>query len=145
MIAMTSRLAALLITLSIFVGVVVAHADEKTKDPDIVINITGPGAGAKYIKDGDAEEKEVIVKVGQTVRWVNKGTVSHTATSFLKAENKPVFDTDVIDADDSADVKFDGALFTKAGGKAGGEVELKYFCRRHPAQMKNGKILFRDH
>ncbi len=121
-----------------------AGSDDKSADDTIVINITGNGPNAKYIKDGDNQENPVAVKVGQKVKWVNKGNTRHSATSFQQKCGNPVFDTDLIDPNDSKEVLFDSTLFMNAGGAAGGQVDLTYFCKRHPAQMKNGKITLSD-
>ncbi len=126
-------------------GQAAAPNDERTSDDTIVINITGNGYGAKYLQDGESTEKPVLVKVGQTVKWVNKGNLEHSATSFMQDKSsKPVFDTGVFAHAESKAIKFDSNLFRNAGGVAGGQVELPYFCTRHPATMKNGKIILSD-
>ena len=127
------------------IGRSVEGNDEKTSNDTIVINITGTGPRAKYVRDGDTEEKPVLVQVGQTVKWVNNGNLQHSATSFMQNKSgNPIFDTDLIEPTHSKEIKFDSALFTSAGGTPGGQVQLTYFCTIHPVQMKNGKIVLSD-
>jgi plastocyanin len=122
-------------------------ADDTDKNDVIVINIGGGGAGgegtqAKYIRAGDSSQKPVEVRVGQTVRWVNKDDHGHTATSSNKGrDDKPLFDTGELDKKDAKkDIKFDASIFRQAGGQAGGKVELQYFCAFHP-RMKSTIVL----
>lgn len=113
---------------------------------DIKINITGPGATAKYIKEGDAAQLAVEVTVGQTVRFSNTvmTTATHTATSNMKdAMGNRIFNTGNIAVGTFKDVAFDAALYKKAGGTPGGQVDLDYFCALHPATMKS-KIILKD-
>jgi plastocyanin len=122
----------------------VAGSDQKASDDAVVINITGNGPSAKYVKEGDTEEKPVAVQVGQTVKWVNKGNLQHSATSFKNQGEKPIFDTGLIEPAESKEIKFDSDLFASAGGTTGGQVELTYFCTKHPTFMKNGKLILSD-
>src|SRR5690606_6021800 len=39
------------------------------------------------------------------------------------------------------DFTFSEAVYTAAGGMAGGSVELEYFCARHPTLMKSKIVL----
>jgi plastocyanin len=138
-----SRFVALGLSLLAF-GCIVAAGGDEPRDQAIVINIVGPAGKAKYIKEGEKEEKPVDVNVGQTVRWVNKGTMEHSVTSFLKKDDKPVFNTGLFNPEDQREIKFDRDIYTKAGGKPGEEVELKYFCTKHPTSMRNGQINLYD-
>jgi plastocyanin len=126
-------------------GRAAAVNDDKASGEIIVINITGDGPNAKYIRDGDTQEKPVVVNVGQTVKWVNNGDLQHSATSFTQNQSgHPIFDTNLIDPMQSKEIKFDSKLFTSAGATAGGQVQLTYFCTKHPGLMKNGKIVLSD-
>lgn len=116
-------------------------ADDKNKEPDKTIKITGDDSKAKYIEVGKTEQEPVEVVVGQTVRWHNKSNVAHTATSDLKVEDKAVFDTDSIDPEESKDIVFTKELYEKAGGKPGGMVKLHYHCTPHPKTMQSDIIL----
>src|SRR3954454_21740544 len=61
-----------------------------------VINITGNGTDAQYIEAGKPKQLNVRLKVGDTVKWVNQGDRTHTATSDVKtAEGKRVFDVTI--------------------------------------------------
>jgi plastocyanin len=105
----------------------------------IVILIT---AEMKYIKEGDKVQKPITVKVGETVVWKNTDPCeAHTATSKLKKDGKPVFDTGDIAAGKSAKIVFDRKLFESLGGKAGGQVEIDYLCTIHPAKGRAKIIL----
>ena len=121
-----------------------AGNDQKASDDTVVINITGNGPSAKYLKEGDTEEKPVAVHVGQTVKWVNKGNLEHSATSFKNNGDKPIFDTGLIEAMQSKEITFDSDSFVSAGGTTGGQVELTYFCTKHPTLMKNGKLILSE-
>lgn len=94
----------------------------------------------KYIKEGDTEQKPVVVKVGQTVIWKNSDEVKHTATSKTEKDGKPLFDTGKIAADKTAKIIFDQKLFAAFGGKAGGEVTVEYYCIPHKPNMKSSII-----
>src|SRR4051794_29528426 len=81
-----------------------ANAEQKERKTDdvIVVNITGKGSNAKYIKEGDTKQQDVEVLVGQTVRWVNKdsstGKMQHTATSNAKKKDgNRVFQTKALE------------------------------------------------
>lgn len=124
--------------------VLAAGADDKKKDAadEVVINITGNGGKAKYIKAGDTAAKDVTVVVGQTVKWVNKGNKTHTATSSLKVGDKAVFDTGDLRANASGSVTFDEQKYKDAGGKDGKAVTLEYYCTVHGKEnMKSNLIL----
>jgi plastocyanin len=121
-----------------------AGNDQNASDETVVINITGNGPNAKYLKEGDTEEKPVAVHVGQTVKWVNKGNLQHSATSFKNKGDKPIFDTDLIEPMQSKEITFDSDLFASAGGTTAGQIELTYFCTKHPTLMKNGKLTLSD-
>ena len=109
---------------------------------DVTIHITGLGTAAKYIKEGDTEQKDVTVKVGQTVKWANDVMTNKTHTATCKdATGQVIFDTDDLVVGASKDVVMDRTLFVKAGGVAGSKVELNYVCARHPATMKSKIIL----
>src|SRR5262245_60153748 len=87
-----------LVVLVALVAVARAAEDEKDKKKEqakeVVINIKGAGAHAKYIKEGDDDQKDVTVTVGQKVTWKNeKDNAPHTATSKLKVGDKEVFNT----------------------------------------------------
>src|SRR5438045_515822 len=138
----TVPLALALLTLAVLAAAPAAPAGDKDKpkqDPnEVLIVITGPGGDAKYIKDGDKEQKDVVVTVGQKVTWRNDGNKAHTATSTKQVGGKPLFNTDTLKAKESKTITFDQKLFDDAGGTAGGEVKLEYFCQIHgPAKMKS--------
>lgn len=111
-------------------GCVIAGASYSARAQDlVVINITGPGGDAKYIREGDSTQKPVEITVGQTVRWVNKGDVQHSATSG--PAGMYIFDTGLLDRGAHSDVTFTEAIFQAAGGQAGQTVDLQYRCRVH--------------
>ncbi len=123
-------------------ALIVVAAEDKKKDKDdvIVINIEGKGKNSKYIKEGDKEQKDVTVIVGQTVKWVNKSNAPHTATSDLKVKDKPLFDTKRLNPKDKpteASILFDEQKYKDAGGKDGKPVPLSYHCEIHPEMMSN--------
>jgi plastocyanin len=128
-------------------AVAVTADDEKKKKEqatEVIINIKGPGAKGKYVKDGDNEQKDVTVTVGQKVTWKNeKGNAPHTATSKLKVDDKAVFDTEKLVGGDNKTIVFDEALYKKAGGKDGKEVELEYYCRIHGENNMKSKIILK--
>jgi plastocyanin len=115
---------------------------QKDKGGDvIVITIKGMNADS-YIKDGDTKTKDVTVMVGQKVKWVCKDCDTHTATCTVKdKDGKALFDTGDLNVNESKEIAFDAALFARAGGKAGGKVELPYICEYHAKTMKSKIIL----
>ena len=88
----------------------------------------------------------VVVYVGDTVKWVNMGDRTHTATSDVLVAGNPLFDTHDITTTTPVTIAFDSALYAKAstavGVSAGGRVHLGYFCAKHPDSM-GGKIVFK--
>ena len=57
----------------------VGHAD------NITINLQGSKNHAQYIQQGQTQQLNVVVTVGDTVNWVNPtGNSNHTATSELR-------------------------------------------------------------
>ncbi len=124
------------LALATLAGVAVSPAapqrQTKAAGEKVVINITAGGAKAKYVKEGEKEQKPVVVTVGQTVVWKNTDDDTHTATHKPKEGGKALFDTGEIDGGKSKEVVFDQKLFEAAGGKAGGQVELDYRCTLHP-------------
>jgi len=136
---------AALIAVAVLVAVAAEDKDKKKdKDDVIVINIKGKGGKSKFIKEGDDDQKDVTVTVGQTVKWVNVSNAPHTATCDVKANDKPIFRTPEMDPDDkdkkSASVTFDKQKYDDAGGKDGKPVDLPYHCEIHPS-MKSKIIL----
>jgi len=111
-----------------------------------VINITGNGSDAQYIEQGKTKQLNVVVKVGDTVVWKNNpGNKTHTATSDVNVDGKPLFTTGNIAAGaTSAPILFNQAMYDAAvkatGGKAGERVHLGYFCEKHPSLM-GGKLV----
>lgn len=136
----------LLILLAWAVSATAEDEKEKKKEQakEVVIHIKHPGAQAKYIKEGDTEQKDVTVVVGQKVTWKNAtGNAPHTATSKLKVEDEALFDTKKLNGGDNKTVDFDEALYKKAGGKDGNAVELIYFCRIHGENNMKSKIILK--
>jgi plastocyanin len=127
-----------------FLLTTLAHTsqDKTTKEAaDVIVITITPTSAGKYIKEGDKAQKPVIVKIGQTVIWKNTDLdMEHTATSVLKKDGKPVFDTGAIDTGKMAKIIFDQKLFENAGGKAGEEITLEYVCTDHK-RMKSTIIL----
>ena len=120
----------------------VSEARPGDKDGVIVINIKGNSLDDCFVKEGDKKTMDVTVKVGQKVRFVNKDCDTHTATSVAKdKDGKFLFDTGDLNGNDSKEIAFDADLFAKAGGKAGGKVELPYLCEYHKKTMKSKIIL----
>jgi len=109
----------------------------------IVINITKGGMDAKYVKQGESEQKPVEVAVGQTIRWVNTDAdSSHTATSTAKgSDGTPLFDTSFLNGKSEKAIVFTRDLFKAAGGQPGKSIELEYFCRVHTPKMKSSLTL----
>ena len=121
---------------------------------DITIEIQGDDDDALYIQTDPkppypGRQHNVIVTVGQSVQWVNKGNKAHTATSDLKvgsgATKAYLFDTDQIEAGaTSAARTFAQADYDKArvalGLDDGDPLPLGYFCTNHPGTM-GGKLL----
>jgi plastocyanin len=137
----------LLAILAVSVVTVACAGAVSAFDDPIVIHITGPGMNAKYIKEGDAVQQDVAVKVGQSVIWKNdtKTTKSHTASATTKdAAGKRVFDTGSISVGDSAQIDMTKALYDGAGGTAGGQLELEYICTIHGANAMKSKIVLAD-
>src|SRR5262245_29202050 len=90
--------------------------DEPKSGKVIVIKIT---KDRKYIQEGAKEQKPVVVKVGQTVRWQNEDNTTHSATSDLEAtKDESLFDTGDIKAkgkkNDHVDITFDKKLWDAA-------------------------------
>jgi plastocyanin len=117
-----------------------ACAAEKT------INITGNGPDAQFVEDGKTKQLNVVVNVGDTVRWKNNSDRTHTATSDVNVTvGNPLFDTKNIAAGDSVIVTFDQALYDAAvkatGSKSGDTLHLGYFCAKHPALMGGMLVL----
>ncbi len=140
------RLTAVLLTLTaLAIGSAATPGDKgepKNGAPEIVINITGDGDMAKYIKEGDKDQLPVAVTVGQTVNWKNKGNKKHTATSKLKVGDKPLFNTGTLKSGESKSITFNKKMFEDAGGTVGGQVNLDYICLIHgEAKMKSSIIL----
>jgi plastocyanin len=127
-----------LLALTAFVAVA-AEGDKETPK-EVIINIVGGGADAKYIKEGDDEQKAVAVTVGQKVTWKNKGAFPHTATSKKKGDKGPLFDTKRLKKGESKSIEFDTKLYEAAGGKDGKEVELEYFCEIHGEEMMKSSL-----
>jgi plastocyanin len=121
-----------------------AADDKKEAAKEVVINIKGGGGKAKYVKEGDDDQKDVTVTVGQKVTWNNeKGNAPHTATSKLKADDKEVFDTGRLKGGESKTIEFDETLYKKAGGKDGKDVELEYYCTIHGEKNMKSKIVLK--
>jgi plastocyanin len=111
-------------------------------DGVIVINIKANSLDECFVKEGDKKTMDVTVKVGQKVRFVNKDDDTHTATSVAKdKDGKFIFDTGDLNLKESKEITFDADLFARAGGKAGGKVELPYLCEYHKKTMKSKIIL----
>src|SRR5438128_2469809 len=95
---------AALIAVAVLVAVAAEDKDDKDKKKDkddpIVINIKDKGGKSKFIKEGDDDQKDVTVTVGQTVKWVNVSNAPHTATCDVMANDKPIFRTPEMDPDD---------------------------------------------
>ena len=81
---------------------------------------TAPAASATLkveIDNFKFEPRELIVKVGQSVTWINHDDVPHTATVKGKS---PAFDSKLLDTDEQFSF-----TFTKPGTYA-------YYCKLHP-------------
>jgi plastocyanin len=76
-----------------------------------------------------ADGKQLVVKVGQTVRWTNKDTAPHTVTT-TKAPVK--FDSGTLNQGDSWSY-----TFTKAG-------TYEYYCAVHPDMVASVKVVADD-
>lgn len=124
----------------------VASRNANADDAIVTINIVGAGGRAKYIAEGETEQKQVTVAVGQTVRWSNgPQSAAHTATATMKdADGRVIFDTGTIRRNEQADVLLDRELYERAGGKVGGSVVLEYFCVIHGIENMKSSILLAD-
>ena len=104
-------------------GVALAGDDEKVVRPDNTVEF---GNGVGYVEKGKKEAKSVSVVVGQTIRWVNKGDTPQSATSDLKIDGKPLFDTGLLEPGEHKDIPFHIDVYRKAEGKTAGAVTLTY-------------------
>jgi plastocyanin len=86
-------------------------------------NTVDPG-NQVVIENFSFSPRELIVKVGARVTWVNRDDVPHTATSNTKPK---AFDSRTLDMDESFSF-----VFNQAG-------EFPYFCAVHPHMT--GKII----
>jgi plastocyanin len=131
----------ILITASIYL----LSFPQTTNSQEIVrIRISGPGANAEYILEGETEQSPVHVNVGQTVRWINDERPRHTATATgTNSSGDRLFNTGTLREGEEADVLMDNELFLAAGGTTGGTVELDYICAFHPQTMQ-GTIALKD-
>jgi plastocyanin len=113
----------------------------------LVIHITGPGSTAKYILEGSNQPEPVHVRVGQTVLWKNDAqtTTTHTASSKKRdAAGNRLFDTGNIGVGAQKEIPITQAIFTAAGGTAGGSVELEYICKLHGEQNMHASLIVED-
>src|SRR5690349_17706833 len=79
-----------------------------------VINITPAGTDAQFIEDGKTKQLNVRIKIGDTVKWVNRGDRTHTATSDVRtAAGKRIFDLTIAQNGD-ASFLFDQAAYDAA-------------------------------
>jgi plastocyanin len=72
----------------------------------------------------------VVINVGDSVRWINKDGVTHTATR----EDAPAFDTGGLAQNESRTVEFN-----QASSSAG----FEYFCKPHQTMKGRVKVLSR--
>jgi plastocyanin len=135
--------------LAAVMALALASAVSPLRAADVLIDIKGAGGTAQYIQRGKDTQLTVEVFVGDTVKWENLGTVTHTATSDLKVAGRFLFDTGNITttgADKIKSVAFTQAMYDDAvralGATAGGPVHIGYFCDKHPNAM-GGKIIFK--
>jgi hypothetical protein len=120
----------------VWAGLVMASGEEEKK-PDKTIEIREGAAG--YVESGKTGPGEIAVVVGQTVRWQNQADRAQSATSDLKVEGKPLFDTKLIKPGESKDLLFDINVYEKAGGKRAGAVTLAFHSTAD--LNKKGKIV----
>ncbi|MDR3620163.1 MAG: hypothetical protein P4L85_12490 [Paludisphaera borealis] len=103
---------------------------EKGKKPDRTIEIVRENGKIVFReKDkpkGQGKPRAVAVVVGETVRWVNRDTESHTLKSVAKVGGKPVFDTQAIKPGEHKDVVFNIDMYRGVGGLPAQYVTLKY-------------------
>ena len=108
----------------------------------------GSGPTAQFLQDGMPPQLNVVIAVGDTVKWVNEDTLgtAHTATSDVSVDGRKLFDTDRIAAPGSHVIEFNQALYDKAARAINGAdtrsstVHLGYYCRPHEASM-GGKLV----
>ena len=74
----------------------------------------GPTVHEVKIKRFKFDPKQVEVKVGDTIRWINEDLAPHTATADERG-----WDTDKLEKDDSAEIVVSA------------EMETSYFCLYH--------------
>lgn len=79
------------------------------------------------MKDFAFNPKEVVVEVGDTVRWTNNDGARHDA----KRDDAPTFNTGLLDPGVSAEV-----VFTEASDAVG----FSYYCTPH-ASFMTGKVI----
>lgn len=79
------------------------------------------------IVEFEYKPEELVVQVGDTVKWINRDEMSHTATRDLT----PTFDTGFLGKDqESAEI-----VFSTASDKVG----FEYFCSPHPFMI--GRVI----
>lgn len=103
-----------------------ASDDEKVVKPDNTVEFE---TGVGFVEKGKKEAKSVSIVVGQTLRWVNKGDTPQSATSDLKVDGKPLFDTGLLQPGEHKDIPFFIDLYRKAEGKTAGAVTLTYHSK----------------
>lgn len=78
-----------------------------------------PNTHQIIIKGGEYLPSELTIQVGDTVQWINKDFIPHTATAQDEAE-QTLWDTGNLNKGDSAEIQF-----TEVG-------QSDYICLYHP-------------
>ncbi len=139
---MISRKWPVLVCLVLTWGIIVTEVVAR----EVKVRLVGAGPNARYIEEGQTEQRPVSVDVGDTVIWANEGNLTHTATAENQRGNL-LFDTGDIRSGTpgapppvSDPIQMTAALFANAGGQPGGSVLIEYFCDHH-AQMQSSLVL----
>ncbi len=134
----------------LFVGMGSIVSGSVGRADNITINLQGSQNHAQYIQQGQTQQFNVVVTVGDTVNWVNPtGNSNHTATSELRdstTAHARIFDV-AVNADGQPHAfQFTQAIYDAAVAAGGdvdpnsGNIQLGYYCKIHPTVM-GGRIV----
>ena len=90
-----------------------------------------PGPNEVFMRAITFDPPEITIRVGESITWVNRDIVPHTATSGAPG------DDDLGSVFRSANL-FQNQTFTHTFNDAG---EFVYFCEVHPAMMRDARVI----